>query len=85
MKSRIVNREQMTFWQLIFSQSKANGAQYEGDTLPTCSWNWPTGTYLQRRRSSRRPIAMPMSTDYLGSDSGPTKMFAPVTYQSPAD
>ncbi len=54
MKSQNSHREQMSFWQMIFSQSKANGAQYTGETLPTCSWNWPIDTYLQRRRSLRQ-------------------------------
>ncbi len=54
MKSQNIQREQMTFWQLIFSQSKANGAQYAGEMLPTSAWNWPTDTYLQRRRSLRQ-------------------------------
>jgi hypothetical protein len=50
MKSK-QNRSQMSYWQLIFSQSKVNGARYKDDELPVCNWNWPTGTYLQRRRS----------------------------------
>ncbi len=54
MKSQTIKRDQMSFWQLIFIQSKANGAQYAGETLPTCSWNWPVDTYLQRRRSLRQ-------------------------------
>ena len=54
MKSQNASRDPMTFWQLIFSQSKANGAQYEGEELPVCIWNWPKDTYLQRKRSSRR-------------------------------
>ena len=68
MKSQNISREQMTSWQLIFSQSKANGAQYEGEMLPTCAWNWPTDTYLQRRRSSRQRRAMTSPTDYLYSE-----------------
>ncbi len=67
MKSQNSNEEQMTFWQLIFSQSKVNGAQYEGDTLPICAWNWPTDTYLQRRRSLRQRQAPGAETNYLYS------------------
>lgn len=37
-------------WQLVFSQSKVNGAYYDGEKLPTLPWHWPTDTYLQRRR-----------------------------------
>ena len=38
-----------SFWQLVFSQSKVNGAPYFGDNLPGRSWEWPKETYLQRR------------------------------------
>ena len=38
-----------SFWQLVFSQSKVNGAPYFGDSLPGRSWDWPKDTYLQRR------------------------------------
>jgi hypothetical protein len=51
MKSKRSSRNQMSYWQLIFSQSKVNGAAYSDDELPVCNWSWPTGTYLQRRRS----------------------------------
>jgi hypothetical protein len=37
-------------WQLVFSQSKANGAYYNGEELPTLPWHWPKDTFLQRRR-----------------------------------
>ena len=54
MKSEIIECEEMSFWQMIFSQSKVNGAQYGGETLPISCWNWPLDTYLQRRRSLRQ-------------------------------
>ena len=38
-----------SFWQVIFSQSKVNGAPYFGDNLPRNQFNWPKDTYLQRR------------------------------------
>ena len=38
-----------SYWQLIFSQSKANGAPYTGEMLPGRNWDWPRDTYLQRR------------------------------------
>jgi hypothetical protein len=45
-------------WQMVFSQSKVNGASYDGEKLPTLPWHWPKDTFLQRRRqllkSSRR-------------------------------
>lgn len=39
----------LSSWQLIFSQSKVNGAPYNGETLPGQSWDWPKDTYFQRR------------------------------------
>jgi hypothetical protein len=71
MKSQSINCDQMSFWQLIFSQSKANGADYAGEALPTCCWNWPMDTYLQRRRSLRQ------SSQFLSSASQRTEMVAP--------
>jgi hypothetical protein len=38
-----------SFWQLVFLQSKVNGAAYRGEQLPRRNWNWPTDTYLQQR------------------------------------
>ena len=43
--------EELSFWQLVFSQSKVNGALYEGENLTHSRWRWPTNTYLQRRRN----------------------------------
>ncbi len=42
--------EKPSYWQLVFAQSKVNGAKYFGEELPGCNWSWPTDTYLQRRR-----------------------------------
>lgn len=36
-------------WQLIFLQSKVNGAPYNGETLAGQRWAWPKDTYFQRR------------------------------------
>jgi hypothetical protein len=50
MKSQRVRWEGQSFWQLVFGQSKVNGAKYDGENLTTSPWRWPTNTYLQRRR-----------------------------------
>ncbi|MEX0803495.1 MAG: hypothetical protein WD688_09290 [Candidatus Binatia bacterium] len=50
MKSERVECEEQSFWQLVFGQSKVNGAPYEGEKLATARWHWPSDTYLQRRR-----------------------------------
>ena len=38
-----------TYWQFVFLQSKVNGAPYNGEALARHNWDWPKGTYLQRR------------------------------------
>ena len=37
------------YWQLVFTQSRVNGAEYFGDRLPCNSWDWPKNTFLQKR------------------------------------
>lgn len=59
MKSKRSNQDELSYWQLIFSQSKVNGAPYHDDELPVFNWNWPTDTYLQRRRSINELAACP--------------------------
>lgn len=44
----------MTPWQLIFAQSIANSGRYAGEHLPVYHWNWPQGTWFQKRRSFLR-------------------------------
>jgi hypothetical protein len=41
----------INYWQMVFNQSRVNGAEYFGDHLPTNSWDWPKNTFLQRRLS----------------------------------
>ena len=41
--------EKPSYWQLVFLQSKVNGAAYNGEELPGRNWKWPEDTYLQRR------------------------------------
>jgi hypothetical protein len=40
----------MNSWQLIFLQSRANHGAYDGDKLPAQIWDWPQGTWFQKRR-----------------------------------
>ena len=69
MKSKQNSRNQMSYWQLIFSQSKVNGAPYNDDELPVFNWNWPTDTYLRRRRYLKRSFGL--NDSHLGeSDEG---------------
>jgi hypothetical protein len=41
--------EKPSFWQLVFAQSKVNGARYIGEQLTVSNWDWPKETFLQRR------------------------------------
>ena len=41
--------EKLSSWQLIFLQSKVNGAPYNGEALLGQRWDWPKDTYFQRR------------------------------------
>jgi hypothetical protein len=43
-----------SYWQLIFLQSKVNGAPYKGEELPGRSWDWPKDTYFQSRLNLRK-------------------------------
>jgi len=49
MKAMETTLNKPSYWQLVFLQSKVNGAGYSGEALPGRNWNWPKGTYLQRR------------------------------------
>jgi hypothetical protein len=55
MKTGMLNRAEESefgkpsFWQLVFSQSKVNGAPYWGEQLQGQMWEWPKDTFLQRR------------------------------------
>jgi hypothetical protein len=42
-------RHKLTYWQSVFLQSKANGASYNGESLPGQVWCWPKNTYFQRQ------------------------------------
>jgi hypothetical protein len=54
MKTDEVISEKPTFWQLVFSQSKVNGAPYQGEHLESSVWSWPEDTFLQRRLRQTR-------------------------------
>jgi hypothetical protein len=49
MKADETELDKPSFWQLVFAQSKVNGAHYIGEQLPPSHWNWPKDTFLQRR------------------------------------
>ena len=39
--------DKISYWQLIFLQSKANGCSYQGEALPHMKWQWPRDTWFQ--------------------------------------
>jgi len=39
----------MSYWQLVFLQSKVNRGTYDGDRLPRQNWSWPQQTWFQQR------------------------------------
>ena len=45
--------KKITYWQLIFSQSKANGGFYHAEGLPQVRWRWPKDTWFQGRLSQK--------------------------------
>ena len=65
MKIRPKPGRKMSEWQLIFSQSKVNGGTYNGDALERYIWQWPEGTYFQRRLSRMKSLK---STEHISSD-----------------
>jgi len=43
--------DKTSYWQFIFSQSKANGCAYRGEDLPHVKWRWPRDTWFQEHLS----------------------------------
>jgi hypothetical protein len=54
MKVSYTELEKPSYWQLVFAQSKVNGAPYNGEALPGMIWDWPKDTYFQRRLRQTR-------------------------------
>jgi hypothetical protein len=59
MKTMETETEKPSYWQLIFLQSKVNGANYSGEELPGRNWDWPKDTYLQRRLHQAKYLQVP--------------------------
>lgn len=41
----------ISYWQLIFIKSKANGCFYHFEDFPQVKWQWPKDTWFQERLS----------------------------------
>ena len=52
-KTRVYGDEEdkISYWQLIFLQSKANGCSYGDKDLPHMKWQWPRDTWFQEQLS----------------------------------
>jgi len=46
-------KDKLSYWQLIFLQSKANGCSYRDEALPHAKWQWPRDTWFQEQLSHR--------------------------------
>src|SRR5574341_671309 len=44
-----VDENKLSYWQLIFWQSRVNGCFYNVDDLPQANWQWPKDTWFQER------------------------------------
>jgi hypothetical protein len=65
-------------WQIIFDQSKANGAAYGGESLPYQICQWPENTWLQQRRrevraADKKESPWPMKTAAAVSTANPVE------------
>lgn len=49
--TRTDEKDEISDWQLIFLQSKANGCSYRGADLPHMKWQWPKDTWFQEKLS----------------------------------
>jgi hypothetical protein len=64
MKTTEADTPRPSYWQLIFLQSKVNGARYSGEELPGRNWDWPKDTYLQRRLHQARFLQLPDTSKF---------------------
>lgn len=44
-------KDKISYWQLVFLQSKANGCSYRDENLPSMKWRWPRDTWFQEKLS----------------------------------
>ena len=45
--------EKVSYWQLVFLQSKVNGCSYRDEALPHAKWHWPKDTWFQEKLGHR--------------------------------
>ena len=52
------HEDKLSYWQLVFLQSKANGCLYQGEDLPQINWAWPKNTWFQERNHHLKDLAL---------------------------
>ena len=50
-----VHEDKLSYWQLVFLQSKSNGCLYRGEDLPQIKWGWPKKTWFQEKLHHKDP------------------------------
>jgi hypothetical protein len=58
--------DKISYWQLIFLESKANGCSYRDKDLPHIKWQWPRDTWFQDQLSHHLK-ALEFATQRRGS------------------
>jgi len=43
----------ISYWQLVFLQSRANGCFHHFEDMPQVRWQWPRHTWFQERKSQK--------------------------------
>jgi hypothetical protein len=66
-RTRVYGDEEhkISYWQLIFLQSKVNGCSYRDEDLPHMKWQWPRDTWFQEQLSHQlTPFVLFENFDY---------------------
>jgi len=45
--------KEISYWELVFLQSNANGCFYHFEDIPQVRWRWPKETWFQERLSQK--------------------------------
>jgi len=53
-RAEVVGRDnKVSYWQLVFLQSRANGCFHHFEDMPQVRWQWPRHTWFQERKSQK--------------------------------
>ena len=62
-------RRQLSYWQIIFLQSRVNGCNYMGECLQETNWQWPHHTWLQTRLGDLKELELQASHQQVDTGS----------------